>query len=216
MTVTIAHVLIVEDQPEGQRYLAEVVRLAYPHATIEKASSLSEALPLANRDYDLALVDLRLGDGLGIDWVARYRTRRPLALVVIATLFDDDELVFAALRAGVDGYVLKEQSAAAVAAALSGLACGEPAISPRIARKVLGHFRSAPPTPAPTADEEALTVREREVLACIGQGLSIKQTADSLGIKYFTVNHYIKSVYRKLSIHTRAQAATEALRRGLI
>jgi len=72
------------------------------------------------------------------------------------------------------------------------------------------------PLPEAPVETEPLTDREREVLSCIGQGLSIKQAASGLGIKYFTVYHHIKAVYRKLCIRTRAQAATEAARRGLL
>jgi DNA-binding NarL/FixJ family response regulator len=220
----VREVLIIEDQPEGRQFLRSAVALAFTTAHIDFAESLAAAMATLPRRYDLAVVDLRLGDGLGIAWVQRYRALHPDSWVVIATLFDDDELVFAALRAGVDGYVLKEQTAASIAQALTGLVRGESAISPRIARKMLHHFRgeavrTLAPAPAvvPLAHEaEALTEREREVLSCIGQGLSIKQTAHALDIAYFTVNHHIKAVYRKLSIRTRAQAATEAAKRGLL
>ena len=220
--------LIIEDQPDGQVFLRAAARRAFRHAQIDIVDSLAEANTKLAQRYDLAIVDLRLGDGLGIDWVKRYRVLHPDGWVVIATLFDDDDLVFGALRAGVDGYVLKEQSEESIAEALLGLVRGESAISPRIARKMLHHFRAESPPQAfgagagANADasgatpSEALTERELEVLSCIGQGLSIKQTASELGIKYFTVNHHIKSVYRKLSIRTRAQAATEAARRGLL
>jgi DNA-binding NarL/FixJ family response regulator len=216
------HILIIEDQPAGQIFLRSAARRAFRLAQIEIVDSLAEANAKLPQRFDLAIVDLRLGDGLGIDWVKRYRALHPDGWVVIATLFDDDDLVFGALRAGVDGYVLKEQSEESIAEALLGLVRGESAISPRIARKMLHHFRaessqqSASLDASGAAPTEPLTERELEVLSCIGQGLSIKQTASELGIKYFTVNHHIKSVYRKLSIRTRAQAATEAARRGLL
>jgi DNA-binding NarL/FixJ family response regulator len=212
--LSIHSILIIEDQADGLAYLTQVVQLAFPTVAISSARSLAQAHAVLPTRFDLSLVDLRLGDGLGVSWVAQYRALHATDWVVVTTLFDDDELVFAALRAGVDGYLLKEQSVAELAAALQGLLRGESVISPRIARKVLLYFRS--PERFGGQDNEPLTPRESEVLACIGRGLTIKETAQHLEIKYFTVNHHIKAVYRKLSIHTRAEASAEASRLGLL
>jgi DNA-binding NarL/FixJ family response regulator len=128
-------------------------------------------------------------------------------------VFDDDAHLFPALRAGAQGYVLKDQSPEALAGMLRGIAAGQPPLSPSIARRLLRHFQ---PAPAPATEEVLLTPRETEVLQLVAKGLSAQQVADALGLSRHTVTGYLKDVYRKLSVTTRAEATLEAARRGLI
>jgi two-component system, NarL family, nitrate/nitrite response regulator NarL len=234
-----ARILILEDQPDGIALLTAAIQGCFDQPQIHLAVNLASVRQLVqnqprHQPFDYALIDLRLPDGLSIDWLAQFKAEFPETQAIVTSLYDDDDLVFAALRAGADGYVLKGDGVEHLQHALRKVMLGEPPISPSIARKLMGQFRvssaavspssSASPEPIPFAssqspepsDQPRLTSRETEVLAMIGSGLMIKQVASQLGIGYHTVNDNIKSIYRKLGIRTRAQAAAEAGRRGLI
>ncbi len=228
-----ARILILEDQPDGIALLTAAIQGCFDQPQISLAMNLASvrevvAQQAKSAPFDYALVDLRLPDGLSIDWLAEFKAAFPETQAIVTSLYDDDDLVFAALRAGADGYVLKGDGPEHMRHALRKVMLGEPPISPSIARKLMGQFRgssaAAPssdftPSQAPAqSNEEAprLTARELEVLAMIGSGLMIKQVAARLDIGYHTVNDNIKSIYRKLGIRTRAQAAAEASKRGLV
>jgi two-component system, NarL family, nitrate/nitrite response regulator NarL len=238
MTAT-KNVLILEDQPDAVAMLRRIVQQTFTSVSLTVLHDLASAYRLENANFELALIDLRLPDGLSIDWLAEFKSHNPATVAVVTSLYDDDELVFAAMRAGADGYLLKGEGDEPLLYGLSKVLAGEPPISPAIARKLMQHFRaseqiaaphlvSASPTGAAATkgpvellehaslNGERLTPREEEVLGLIGSGLMIKQVAAKLGISYHTVNDNIKAIYRKLDIHTRAQAATEAAKRGLI
>ncbi len=231
-------ILIVEDQPDGLALLSQAIHHSFDKATISLAQDLRTARAMSAMTFDYALVDLRLPDGLSIDWLGDFKLKHPNTPAVVTSLYDDDDLVFAALRAGADGYLLKGDGLDALVAGLKKVLLGEPSMSPAIARKLITQFRAIAPACARSAvkagalvvlDTSAaaathakaapilqLSPREEEVLALIGTGLMIKQVAAKLDIGYHTVNDNIKSIYRKLGIHTRAQAAAEASRRGLV
>ena len=239
-----ARILILEDQPDGIALLTVAIQGCFEQPQISLAMNLASvrevvAAQATDALFDYALVDLRLPDGLSIDWLAEFKAAQPETQAIVTSLYDDDDLVFAALRAGADGYVLKGDGPEHMQHALRKVMLGEPPISPSIARKLMGQFRgsglapstqdlapsqahSQPPSLSPsqaasTSDEAPrLTARELEVLSHIGSGLMIKQVASRLGIGYHTVNDNIKSIYRKLGIRTRAQAAAEASKRGLV
>ncbi len=231
-----ARILILEDQPDGIALLTAAIQGCFDQPQISLAMNLASvrevvAAQAAGAPFDYALVDLRLPDGLSIDWLAQFKAQYPETQAIVTSLYDDDDLVFAALRAGADGYVLKGDGPEHMQHALRKVMLGEPPISPSIARKLMGQFRggglasstqdfmpSQANLPAATGIDEAprLTARELEVLSHIGSGLMIKQVAARLGIGYHTVNDNIKSIYRKLGIRTRAQAAAEASKRGLV
>lgn len=235
-----ARILILEDQPDGIALLTAAIQGCFDQPQISLAMNLASvrdvvAAQTSNAPFDYALIDLRLPDGLSIDWLAEFKAAHPETQSIVTSLYDDDDLVFAALRAGADGYVLKGDGPEHMQHALRKVMLGEPPISPSIARKLMGQFRGsglASSTPdftpsqasvqatshAASASEDAprLTTRELEVLSHIGSGLMIKQVAARLGIGYHTVNDNIKSIYRKLGIRTRVQAAAEASKRGLV
>lgn len=205
--------LVVEDLPESQRWLALALRASFPSIAVAPAHSLREA-----RDWlaqhpapDLALIDLGLPDGSGTDLIAELQRRAPATVCIVATIYDDDQHLFPALRAGAQGYVLKEQRWQQLAELLKGIVEGRPPLSPAIARKLLGYFRPAPPS---TLD--ALTQREAEVLALIAKGVTQAEAAKVLGISTHTVCGYVKEIYRKLNVSSRAEAALTAQRLGLV
>lgn len=209
MTIEPSNILIIEDMDETRRWLRGVVQAVFPSAAIDEAAHLQQAREvLAGRDVDFALIDIHLPDGCGIDLVREIRQRPSATYCVMATVFDDDFHLFDALRAGAQGYLLKDQNSEQIAAQLSGVASGQPPLSPAIARRLLHHF-SVPP-------EHELTPREVDVLTLIARGLRLKDVAGELGISVHTVGDHVKNIYRKLQVSNRAEATLQAVRRGLI
>lgn len=220
-----ARALIVEDLDEPREWLAELLPKALPAVQrVDTAASLAEARNLMQtHEYGLALVDWGLPDGNSEGLIGELCAARSDAVVIVATIHDDDAHVFPALRAGAAGYILKSQPASLVAAQLQRLEQGEPALSPSIALRVLQHFRLLGQPDAPVARPVAqvpaptpLTEREQDVLRLIGKGFKVTEAAKILGITTNTASTYIRDIYRKLGINSRAEATIEAARRGLV
>lgn len=206
--------LVVDDLAGSRDWLQRALQLAFPGIVVNQAGSLAEALQLIAPPPPLALIDLGLPDGSGVQLIEALRAKAATTLCVVATVFDDDAHLFPALRAGAEGYVLKDQSHEALAEMLRGIAAGQPPLSPSIARRLLRHFQPAPA--APVEEAEALTARETDVLRLIAKGLTVGEAAGLLDLSRHTVAGYLKTVYRKLSVNSRAEAALEATRRGLV
>jgi DNA-binding NarL/FixJ family response regulator len=186
--------------------------------------------------FKLVLVDLELPDGNGMELLAEL-AQYP-ATKIVTTLYSDDDHLFPALQRGADGYLLKEDRFEVLVEELQKIVRGQPPLSPAIARRLLTHFRHATPgdgsTPdtgfAPPSsfttsrpvpieaplDHERLTPRESEVLTYLSKGFTIKEIASLMGIKWFTVNDHIKSIYKKLNVSSRAEAAVLASKQGLV
>ncbi len=205
--------LLIEDVPEAAEWLAQAVLASFPEMSVSKAASLAEARAwlAANPAPGLALVDLGLPDGNGVDLIAELNYRAPKTVCVVASIYDDDQHIFPALRAGAQGYLLKDQGREAIAELLQGILAGRPPLSPAVARKMLSHFRVAPELAAP-----ALTERETEVLRLIAKGLTTAEVARLLSISANTVPSYVKEIYRKLNVSSRAEAALTARNMGLV
>jgi DNA-binding NarL/FixJ family response regulator len=213
--------LIVEDLPEIRAALGEMVRAAFPQVRVASAARKDEALDLIGRQgFELALIDLGLPDGSGIDVVGALRSMQPESLPVVVTIYDDDDHLFPALQAGAFGYLLKEQAQETLVAQLLRMSQGEPPLSPPIARRVLGHFAGAGQRYVTLArqleDEVSLTDRETQVLQRVAKGYTLPEIAQQFGLSRHTIADYIKQIYRKLNVSSRAEAALEAARRGLV
>jgi two-component system, NarL family, nitrate/nitrite response regulator NarL len=187
--------------------------------------------------FKLIMADLELPDGTGLELLnqlAQYPATK-----IVTTLYSDDDHLFPALQCGADGYLLKEDRFEVLVEELQKIVRGQPPLSPAIARRLLGHFRrgdgaatgfgdsgfTAPEAPVsrpvplnpPVAlDHERLTPRETEVLTFLSKGFTIKEIANLMGIKWFTVNDHIKSIYKKLNVSSRAEAAVLASKQGLV
>jgi DNA-binding NarL/FixJ family response regulator len=224
--------LLVEDQPRTRDWIVGVLARAFPDMTVASVASLREARAWL-ADYDarrgtgltLALIDLGLPDGSGIELVRSLAATRPAVLPVVATIYDDDTHVFDAIAAGARGYLLKDEEADQLVSLLRRIEGGEPPLSPSIAHRMLAHFRAASDraaaTPdraasAPRPDDAGLTARETETLGLIAKGLTIAETATRMGLKPQTVASYVKTIYEKLNVSTRAEATLAAVRRGLV
>jgi DNA-binding NarL/FixJ family response regulator len=138
-------VLLIDDLPVALNMLEQAVREAFGNVGIERAEGVAASRRLLAADgagFDLALVDLHLGDGHGVDVIQMLASKQPACTVVVATIFDDDDHLFQALQAGAQGYVLKDRAPSWLAAQLRGIGDGQPPLSPAIARRLLRHFRS--------------------------------------------------------------------------
>lgn len=207
------HVLIVEDIPEARRWLADIVITAFPSCMVHEASTVADGkVAAANQQFCLAMIDLRLPDGTGLDVLRFLRHTSPGTICVITTVVGDDSHIVASLAAGAHGYLLKQQPAEQLSRQLVQMAEGVPALSPSIARRIMEHFRMTGPT---TDCDDSLSEREKQTLSLISRGLRNSDVAESLGIAESTVASYIKSIYRKLGISSRAEASWHATRLGL-
>jgi DNA-binding NarL/FixJ family response regulator len=213
--------LVLEDQPRIGAWLEQMLRASFPHIEVASASSLRTARAwLAGMRDDprrpqvtIALIDLGLPDGSGIEFIMELQAAFPLALPVVTTVYDDDAHLFDALAAGARGYLLKDEEAASLSRALHNIQHGEPPLSPAIAHRILDHFRA----PAKAVKDDAeLTPREIEVLTFLGRGLTVPETARRLGLSPNTIASYVKTIYQKLNVSRRAELALEAQRRGLV
>lgn len=215
--------LVIEDQPDTRDALVAVLRETFTGIDIHAFETLGGARDWISAHLQpdtgaIALVDLALPDGSGIELLHLLAGGYPRVMPVVTTIFDDDAHLFEALAAGAQGYLLKDLDAGVLGRYLRRMRQGEPPLSPSIARRMLGHFRVASPVavPTPILDEVALTKREIEVLQLIGRGLRVGEAAGVLGLADQTVAGYVKSIYRKLHVSSRAEAALEASRRGLV
>jgi DNA-binding NarL/FixJ family response regulator len=204
--------LIVEDVPETRKWLGTLLRRAFPDAEQVEVATLRAALAIVSDPFDLALIDLGLPDGSGLDVLRAMRRMQSGAVCVVTTVMGDDVSIVSALSSGADGYLLKEQPEEVLIRQLLQISAGVPALSPAIARRIMEHFRLTGPVAAPDAE---LTARETTVLALIARGLRNAEVAAELGLAETTVAGYIKAVYRKLGISSRAEAAWHATRLGL-
>lgn len=219
--------LIVEDQGDTRAWLGRMLASAFDGIAVSEADTLRAArdwiathrAALSNEAgaRHIVLVDIGLPDGSGIDLVRELARNHPAVTPIVTTIYDDDHHLFDAIAAGAQGYLLKDQHPDTLIEYLHRIDAGEPPLSPSIARRMLQHFsRSRPPAPVAIPAEEVLTAREMDVLRLLGRGLRVNEAAHALGLTPHTVAGYVKTVYRKLNISSRAEAALEAARRGLV
>lgn len=210
------HVLLIDNKPDTREWSSQLVRDAFGDVTIVEAESLQQANErVDHHPISLALVDIHLPDGLGVDFIERVKPVKPTLFCVVLTAFDDSEYIFAALKAGADGYLLKGHDKQRLVHALKDIINGVPPLSPSIARRIIKHFRVQAPVARPQRPA-MLTQRETETLSGIARGMTRKEVAENLGIRPGTVAGYLKRVYEKLDINNRVQAALVAKQMGLI
>ena len=216
-----SNILLLEDLPEIRAWLKVLVHQVFPQAQISEAARVHDALELVSAvKFDLALVDLGLPDGSGVDVVAALREQQPEAQSVVVTIHDDDEHLFPALQAGAFGYLLKESPRQDLVTQLRRIADGEPPLSPPIARRILAYFSHGGPRVVDVTrfdpHEAVLNARETDILQRVAKGYTLPEIAGQLHLSRHTVADYVKQIYRKLNVSSRAEAALEAARRGLV
>jgi DNA-binding NarL/FixJ family response regulator len=214
------HILLLEDLPEIRVWLKALALQVFPQAQITEAARVHDAREqISAQRFDLALVDLGLPDGSGVEVVAALREAQPEAQSVVVTIHDDDDHLFPALQAGAFGYLLKEQSREQLAEQLKRISQGEPPLSPSIARRVIQYFaaqqRSQFREKTPLMPGVTLTERENEVLLRVAKGYTLPEIGVQLNLSRHTIADYVKQIYRKLNVSSRAEVALEAQRLGL-
>ncbi|UXH77954.1 response regulator [Roseateles amylovorans] len=211
------HILLLEDIPEIRAWLKVLIKQVFTNAVVTECSRVQDALQQVNSQrFTLALLDLGLPDGSGVEVISALREKQPEVQSVIVTIHDDDEHLFPALQAGAFGYLLKEQSRELLVEQLQRISQGEPPLSPSIARKVIAYFTSQRrPQAAAVLHEVSLTDRETEVLLRVAKGFTLPEIGVQLGLSRHTIADYVKQIYRKLNVSSRAEAALEAQRLGL-
>lgn len=211
-------ILIVEDISPMRRTIAERAAAIFGVARVGQADSLASARAWLRDERRIekpliALIDLGLPDGSGVELISQLAADSN-ATCIVTTIFEDDGTVMRALGAGAEGYLLKGEDISVIEERLRGLERGEVAVSPQIARRLLEHFRT--PALVPLDTDVSLTQRETDVLRVIGRGLTLAEAGHALDISAQTVGTHVKNIYRKLNIASRAEAAIEAAKRGLV
>ena len=209
-------ILLLEDLPEIRAWLKTLVLQVFPGAQVSEATRVHDALGLVSAiPFQLALIDLGLPDGSGVDVVAALQKSQPEAQSVIVTIHDDDEHLFPALQAGAFGYILKEQARELIIEQLQRISSGEPPLSPSIARRVIAYFAAQAKPQESLMPHVQLTERESEVLLRVAKGFTLPEIGVQLSLSRHTIADYVKQIYRKLNVSSRAEAALEAQRLGL-
>ena len=211
-----ARIGIVEDDEPLRAYMESIVEAAARLVLAFSANCLADAYRAsAGERVDLCLIDLKLPDGNGLDFVAHIKATTT-AKCLILTVLGDRASVLLALKSGADGYLLKDTPPDLLRSSIDRTLRGETPISPQAATFLLEMWRGAEKTTSPGLQDEALTGREIDVLKLFSRGLSYRETADALGISPHTIGDHVKSIYRKLSVHSRTEAIFEARQIGLI
>lgn len=216
-------VFIVEDQTKILKNQLKLLETSAELEIIGTALSGEAALEDVRRLVpDVLLLDLGLPRMSGIDVTRELKATTPQVEILIFTIFDEEEKVLEAVKAGASGYLLKGTPADRIIEAIKEVHAGGTVIQPNLARRLLKHFRvGEPPTPStPTAAAEPegkkLSARETEILQLIAKGVSNNEAASLLSLSKATIRTHLEHIYRKLEVTNRVEAVTEGLRKGLI
>ncbi len=222
-TILPVPVLIVEDEGLIQERLRNILaELGYDNDGLIFAKNLKEAfLHIEQQHISLALVDLGLPDGNGIELIEKLRAQDSSALILVISAWSTQESLFSAIKAGATGYVLKERDDAEVLLSIRSILRGGAPIDPFIAQEILKQISASVITAAKDgksldSDVALLTNRETEILDLVAQGMSNKEIAEQLFVSKYTVESHIKHIYRKLSVTKRTKAVSTARSLGIL
>ncbi|MDP2936721.1 MAG: response regulator transcription factor [Dehalococcoidia bacterium] len=209
-------VLLVDDHALFRDGIASLLT-AWGVEVVGQACDGLEALEKVRELHpDLVLMDVKMPRCNGLEATRLIKARMPEVKIVMLTVSDDEQDLFEAIKAGAQGYLLKNLRGEEFVEMLSGISRGEAPISPTLAAKILAEFsRRSAKAPAPSSSKEDLSEREGEILRLIAQGQSNKGIATSLVISENTVRYHIKNMLAKLHLRNRAQAAAYAVQQGL-
>lgn len=206
-------VFVADDHPIVRRGIKDLLDTEAAIVVVGEASNGREAVQKVSELLpDLVLMDLVMPEMDGIEATRRIRESHPQVRVLVLTSFATDDKIFPAIKAGAQGYLMKDTGPAELLEAIQRVQRGEPTLHPAIAQKLLAEISgpsSQPPTPDP------LTERELEVLKLVARGLNNQEIAETLVISVATVYTHVSNILAKLHLASRTQAALYALREGL-
>jgi DNA-binding NarL/FixJ family response regulator len=212
VSTDLIRVALVEDDSRIRASLISLFELAEGYRCVNAFASAEEALAGAVANIaDVVLMDINLPGRSGIECVAELKRRNPALLVIMLTVYEDADKIFAALRAGASGYLLKRTPPAELLEAIRDVTNGGSPMSSLIARKVVASFQDAGSARPAAVPLPSLTPREREILDALAKGLLYKEIAERLGIGATTVRTHLRSIYDKLQVQTRTEAVVRYL-----
>ncbi len=207
-------VLIADDHPVFRKGLRALLTALPNTELVGEVTSGEEAVRLAEQlQPDVVLMDLRMPGGGGLEAIRRIVHTSPHIRILVVTMFEDDDSVFAAMRAGARGYVLKDMDDEDIGRAIVAVGNGDAIFSPAIASRMMGFFAARPALPAALFPD--LTESERNVLRLMAQGVNNDAIAQQLGFSPKTVRNYVSNIFSKLQVADRAQAIVKAREAGL-
>jgi DNA-binding NarL/FixJ family response regulator len=207
-------VAIVEDDRETRECLCVLVNGTPGYACTGAYRTMEEALETIPHEMpDVVLSDIGLPEMSGIEGVRLLKSRYPELLLLMLTVYDDDERIFDAMCAGACGYLLKKTPPARLLESLKEAVAGGAPMSPEVARRVIVRFREMH---RPERDEYELTPHEMRLLKLFVEGHNYKTAAAELGVSVNTVNFHVRRIYDKLQVHSRSEAVAKALINRLV
>lgn len=211
-------VALFEDDARFRAGVETLLRYTEGMACVASFPLIGPGLAAARRDpsaWDVVLMDLDLPDGSGVDAIRALRALRADLPVLALTVFEEPRTVLQAICAGASGYLLKRATALELKGAVKAAAAGGAPLTPAVAAAVLDAVRVTSGA-GPTPTRLDLTARERDVLRALSGGASYQQAADTLGVTLDTVRTHVRALYRKLQVHSVAEAVGRAIREGLV
>jgi DNA-binding NarL/FixJ family response regulator len=212
-------VIIAEDHAVVREGTRELIEREPDIEVVGEAVNGAQAVALVEKlSPDVAIVDISMPVMTGIEATTRIKAVRPFTAVLILTGYDDDRYVFALLKAGAAGYLLKDVPSAEVVRAIRAVYAGEPVLHPAIARKLLARFAAEDTVPEVAATEKKLhlTARELEVLRLAARGMTNNQIAERLYFSSRTVQVHMTHIFAKLGVGSRTEAVIVGLRGGTL
>ena len=214
MTDSTIRLLVVDDHPVFRLGMVALLTSIEGFDVVGEAATVDEAVDAAALQRpDVIVMDLHLGAGSGIDATRRILDAQPDVGVLAVTMMDDDDSVFAAMRAGARGYLLKGAAADDIERAVRAVANGEVILGPQVAAQAIGFLSARQPTASVPFPE--LTVREREILDLVARGLDNTSVSRRLDLSPKTIRNHLSNVFTKLQVADRSQAIIRARDAGL-
>lgn len=206
-------VVIIEDKSQIREGLAALINGTEGFLCTGTFESMEQALPKINPAADIALVDIGLPGMSGIEGMRLLKKSHPHMLLLVLSVYEDDDRIFDALCAGASGYLLKKTPPARLLESLREAVNGGAPMSPEVARRVIGLFREIRP---PENADYQLTPHETRLLKLLVEGHNYKTAAAELGVSVNTISFHLKHIYEKLQVHSKSEAVSKALRDHLI
>jgi len=208
----IIRVAIIEDHDDFREGLYHILQGSEGFRCVGRYASIEEGVPRLP-SADVMLLDIRLPGKSGIEGIAPIKQKFPAIQVIMLTVYEDDTNIFAAIRAGADGYLLKKTQPARLLQAIQEAASGGMPMTPLVARQAVtllkSHLR-------PEAQTVRFTPRESEILILLTEGLNYAMIGERLFISLDTVRNHIRHIYEKLHVHTKAEAVAKAIKGNMV